>query len=55
MGLADVRKLQAEGWAFADGGIKTSDCWAVWSAKGEDRKIQFLADPDIYPRMWEGA
>ena len=52
IGLAELRRLQVEGWEFHDGGIKLADGYATWGSKGEEQKPFFLADPDKYPEAW---
>lgn len=52
LGKAEVRALEADGWAFADGGVKLADCWAVWSQRGEELKLRWLACPEKYPEAW---
>ena len=54
IGEADVLRLQADGWAFADGGLKLGNCWACWAKRGDEWKPCFLADPDKYPEAWPG-
>lgn len=52
IGEAEVKRLQGEGWQFDSGGIKLGNCWSCWAALGEQRKVYFLADPDLYPEAW---
>jgi hypothetical protein len=52
LGAGDVRRLQDDGWGFANGGLRLGDCYAVWSAKGDEQKVRFLACPERYPELW---
>jgi hypothetical protein len=52
LGAADVRILQDDGWCFRDRGVQMADCYAVWSARGDDRELRFLACPERFPEMW---
>lgn len=53
LGLAEIRELEADGWGFADGGTQMAGCWAIWSQRGDELKLRFLADPEKYPEAWE--
>lgn len=52
LGRAEVRQLEADGWAFCDGGIQVAGGWMIWGKKGEEWKLFCLADPDEYPDAW---
>jgi hypothetical protein len=52
IGGSDVDRLRAEGWIFDAAGIKLGNCYTCWGEKGEDRKVFFLADPELYPWAW---
>lgn len=52
LGAADVKRMQAEGWSFADGGMRMADCWTCWCERGQERTIVLLADPEEYPHLW---
>ena len=55
LGEADVLRLQAEGWAFAEGGLKLANCYACWALRADEWKPCFLADPEQFPHAWSPA
>jgi hypothetical protein len=50
---SDIRRMEAEGWSFSDGGIAVGDSFAVWAEDGcGNLRLQFLAHPNFYPEAW---
>lgn len=52
LGKVEVRAMEADGWAFSDQATKVGLGYAVWSQKGDDRRLKWLLDPELYPEKW---